>query len=84
MDFWQILVYVILPILVTYMGYNERDKAAMKKELRDTYSKDNTEHLIDLKNKPIEVLQQETIKDVKEVGTKLDKIEDLLRRLTIK
>jgi len=49
------------------MGYNERDKAAMKKELRDTYSKDNTEHLIDLKNKPIEVLQQETIKDVKEI-----------------
>ena len=81
MELWQLLLYVLMPILVAYVGYNERDKSMMKQKLDQTHSKSETEHLIELKNKPIEVLQQEACKDIQRCNDKLDKIEDMLRSM---
>ena len=80
----QIIVYIVLPILVAYVGYNERDKSSMKHTINKTLDQDKTEHLIDLKNRPMEIMQQEAAKDIKECNTKLDKIEDMIRQLQSK
>lgn len=81
MEIWQILLYILVPILFGYVGYNERDKSVMKSKLDKTYTKSESEHLMNLKNKPIEVLQQEAAKDIKRCNDKLDKIEDMLRSM---
>ena len=84
MDIWQILLYILLPLLIAYAGFNERDKNNMKHRLNETMDQDEIEHLIELKNRPMEVLQVETAKDIKQCNRKLDKIEDMLRKLQSK
>jgi hypothetical protein len=81
MDAWQAVIYIVVPVLLGYIGYNERDKGTMKQKMDKTLCKNEVEHLIDLKNKPMEVLQNETSDDVKECKLKLDKLEDLMREL---
>lgn len=66
---------------MVYVGYNEKEKSNMKKKLQDTLDKKETEHLIELKNKPMEILQIQAAKDIKQVSNKLDKIEDMVRTL---
>jgi hypothetical protein len=81
MDLVQVLIYIICPIIFGYIGYNERSKAVMKRKLDATLTAKEVEHLIDLKNRPAEVLQAETCKDVKECKDKLDKLMEQVARL---
>ena len=84
MDLWQILVYILIPILLAYIGYTEYDRGAMKQKLNKTLTGAETEHLIEILHRPMEVLQQEAAIDIKRCNDKLDKIEDLLRNLVKK
>lgn len=81
MELWQVLYYIIIPLIIAYAGLNERDKSIMKDKLSNTLNKDEVEHLIELKNKPMEVLQIEAAKDIKQCNDKLDKIEGLIRHI---
>ena len=70
----EILLTILIPLVLAYIGHNERDKSRMKEKLNKTLTRSESEHLIELKNKPIEVLQVETMKNVQEVKDKLDKL----------
>jgi hypothetical protein len=71
---------IILPILVAYVAYNERDKMNVKNKLSETISKKDADHLIDLKNAPVKVNQERTLEELRRFNAKLDQIEKLLRK----
>jgi hypothetical protein len=71
---------IVLPILLGYVAYNERDKMNVKTKLHTKLDKKDAEHLIDLKNAPVKVNQERTLEELKRFNDKLEQIEKLLRK----
>lgn len=69
---------VIAPIVTAYVIYNERDKREMKNKASTIVCKQEIEHLIDIKNAPQSVRQEEIKEDIQRLERKLDKILDKL------
>lgn len=78
MELLDLLKYFLVPALLCYIGYNEKDKMSMKTKVEKTSAKEDIEKLIDLKM----VVHQVEIRDIKEdlrrLESKLDKVLDLL------
>lgn len=53
-------------IILSYVGYNERDKSKIKQQLRDKMTRSETADLIKDKIEPLRVLAQEHKEDLKE------------------
>ena len=74
----QELIIWLLPLIIAYVAYNERDK--IKIRARNVMSREETEKLIDLKMIENRVVIREIKEDVTELKGKLDQIIKLLLR----
>ena len=74
MELYDLLKYVLLPVLLCYIGFNERDKSMMKAK-SDTYMpKADVEKMIDMKLEVHNVQIQDIKDDLDRIETKLDMI----------
>lgn len=78
MDLVTILQSILIPAIIAYALYNERDKNRVKNKIDKTYLKEDIEKIIDLKMRSRDV-QIENIEDnLQRIEAKLDKIIDKL------
>lgn len=70
------LVLMIVPLLIAYVAYNERDKLKMR--LKSVISKEEAEKLIDLKLIENKIEIKEIKNDIHEVKKKLDRVIEIL------
>ncbi len=78
MDLAELLKWVILPVLLAYIGYNEHDKVSIKNDVDKTMSKEEVEQFVDLKIEPHNVQIQDIKADLDKIDSKLDKVLDKL------
>lgn len=70
------LVLGLVPLLIAYVAYNERDKLKMR--MKSVLSKEEAEKLIDLKLIEHKIEIKEIKADMTEVKTKLDRVIEIL------
>ena len=70
------MLIAIVPILLGYIAYNERDKDNMR--TKETVTKEEVEKLVDLKLVEHRVEIKEIKEDIREVKNKLDKVIEIL------
>lgn len=70
------MLIAIIPILLGYIAYNERDKDNMR--TKETVTKEEVEKLVDLKLVEHRVEIKEIKEDIREVKNKLDKVIEIL------
>lgn len=78
MELVDIIKYVVLPLLIAYVGYNEKDKRSMRKTIQETAPKSEIEKLIDLRMQVHQVEIREIKEDLARIERKLDKLLDRL------
>lgn len=78
MELLDLLKYFIVPALLAYAAYNERDKQTMRQVTQKTMPKEDIEKLIDLKLLVHQIEINEIKGDLARIENKLDKIVDLL------
>ena len=78
MEVLDLIKYILVPILLAYIGYNERDKLMIKQKLNKTPTRDDVNELIvtHLKEHAAEIRGLKG--SHKRVETKIDKVIDLL------
>ena len=74
MEVIDILKHLIIPCLLLYIGYNERDKHKMKDKTEHDMSREETEKLIDMKLEVPKVKIREIKGDLVRIEAKLDMI----------
>lgn len=72
MEIYDLLKYVVLPVVLCYIGFNERDKSVMKYKLDNSISKLDVEKLIDIKIAVHQVQIQDIKDDLVRIESKLD------------
>lgn len=70
------LVLGLVPLLIAYVAYNERDKLKMR--MKSVISKEEAEKLIDLKLIENKIEIKEIKNDMHEVKKKLDRVIEIL------
>ncbi len=78
MDILTLVKYILLPILLTYLAYNERDKMAMKQKLNKTLDKQDISDLIDRDAKEQAAEIRALHRQQQNMETKIDKIVTIL------
>lgn len=76
MDLIDFCKYVVIPLLLAYIGFNEKDKRMIKKTLEKTAPKNEVEKLIDLKMQIHQVEIREMKGDLARIESKLDRLID--------
>lgn len=76
----ELLKYILIPILLCYIGYNEKDKSSMKTKVEKTVEKDDIEKLIDIKMMVHQVEIRDIKDDLRRIEGKLDKLIDSLNK----
>ncbi len=74
MDLFDILKYILIPVVLCYIGFNEKDKSMIKTKVDKSLPKDDIERLIDLKMKVHQVQIQDIKEDLNRIESKLDLI----------
>ena len=70
--------YVLIPAILTYIGYNERDKMIQRQRLAMMLPKLDVESLLD-KSKEVHTVEiREIYKNISRLEGKIDKIIDML------
>lgn len=80
MELLDLLKYFLVPCLLCYIGYNEKDKFSMKNKVEKTIEKDDIEKLIDLKMVVHQVEISGIKEDLRRIESKLDKLLDNLNK----
>jgi hypothetical protein len=78
-DLYDLLKFILLPVILFYIGFNERDKLNMKLKLEKTSVKEEVEKLIDLKMNVHQVQIQDIKDDLHRIETKLDVVLEKLK-----
>lgn len=78
MDYFTLAKDILIPILLGYVAYNEKDKTNMKQKIEVTSPKTDVENLIDLKMQRHQVEIASIKEDLKRIETKLDRLIDRL------
>ena len=78
MELYDLLKFVLLPVMLCYIGFNERDKMSMKTKIENTSPRNDIEKLIDMKMQVHQVQIQDIKEDLERIEAKLDTILDRL------
>lgn len=78
MDLYDVFKWVLLPIILAYIGYNERDKVHMRSRVDTMMTTEEVEKMIDLKTATQQVQIQDIKDDLIRIESKLDKVLDKL------
>ena len=74
MELYDLLKFVLLPVMLCYIGFNERDKGTMRTKIENTSPKNDVEKLIDMKMQVHQVQIQDIKEDLERIEAKLDTI----------
>lgn len=78
MEMIDFIRFVMIPTILTYIGYNERDKMIHRQKVLQTLPRDDIERLVD-KSKEVHGVEIREIKsDIDRLESKIDKMIDLL------
>ncbi len=78
MELYDLIKFVLLPVMLCYIGFNERDKINMKSKLEHMVSKDDMEKFIDMKMMVHQVQIQDVEDRLERMEVKIDTIIDRL------
>lgn len=78
MEILDFVRYILIPAILTYVGYNERDKMIQKQKLSVMLPKDDVQTLVEKGNEVHAVEIREIHKDINRLEVKIDKILDRL------
>ena len=72
------LLAIIVPVVLGYIAWNERDKKVMREKIQQKIDKDEAKELMDLKIAPVNVRSQEIKENLIKIETKINRILDKL------
>lgn len=76
MGFQDLFQYVIYPLVIVYLGWNEKDKMSMKSKIYQLPEREEIVELIDLKMSGTHIETRELKENLRRIEGKLDKIID--------
>jgi hypothetical protein len=80
MSLMEILQGILIPLIVVYITYNERDKMNLKNKSMSVMQKDEIEKLIDLKLAVSQVQILSIKDDLDRIEDKIDKLIDRMNK----
>lgn len=78
MEILNVVFDTMLPILLAYVAYNERDKHAMKNKYNDNISEGELYKHVELTTKVLDVRLEKIEEDIIRLETKIDRVMDKL------
>lgn len=81
MDLAELIKWILLPIVLAYVGYSEKDRYDMRQKMYKLIEREEAQNLIDLKMES----SKNEIKDLKEDLNRIeDKLDKILDRMVAK
>jgi hypothetical protein len=80
MDLWQAILAIVGPLILGYLGWNERDKMVLKQKLEE--SREHM-HKIDSQQQVLESQNDDMKDDLKRIEKKVDLLLDKLIQKSI-
>lgn len=74
MELTQILLYILIPCALAYIGYNERSKSKMDQRLRKAISRADLERTVQQAKEIQHIQHEDTKEDIKRLEKKIDRL----------
>lgn len=84
MELLDLLNYILSPIVLAYVGYNERSKSEMRDRVSKLIEREEASKLIDMKQKSLEVLLGEQKEDIYDTREDIRRLEEKIDKLLSK
>lgn len=74
MELQDILQYLLIPVLLAYVGYNERSKSKMDQRLQKAISREDLERAVHQSKEIQQIQHADTKEDIKRLEKKIDRL----------